>query len=56
MADKPEAIAHAAKITEQGNAVRELKTAKADKAQVDEAVKMLLKLKLEYKGKSSSQV
>merc|ERR1712136_517248 len=34
---------------EQGNAVRELKTAKADKAEIDAAVKMLLQLKLEYK-------
>jgi len=50
MADKPEAIAHGAKITEQGNVVRELKTAKAEKDEIDQAVKLLLALKIEYKG------
>ena len=49
MADKPESIAQALKITEQGNKVRELKTAKAAKDDIDAAVKMLLALKLEYK-------
>jgi len=38
-----------AKITAQGNKVRELKSAKADKAEVDAAVKILLELKAEYK-------
>jgi len=39
MADKPEAIAQAEKCAAQGNVVRDLKTQKADKAQIDEAVK-----------------
>ncbi|KAH0558106.1 bifunctional glutamate/proline--tRNA ligase isoform X1 [Cotesia glomerata] len=38
------------KILDQGNKVRELKTAKADKATVDESVKILLSLKAEYKA------
>lgn len=50
MADKPEAIAQAEKCAAQGNVVRDLKTQKADKAQIDEAVKLLLSLKAEYKG------
>ncbi|XP_057662757.1 bifunctional glutamate/proline--tRNA ligase [Diorhabda carinulata] len=37
------------KITEQGNLVRDLKAKKADKGAVDEAVKVLLDLKGEYK-------
>ncbi|XP_013147701.1 PREDICTED: bifunctional glutamate/proline--tRNA ligase [Papilio polytes] len=36
-------------ITEQGDAVRSLKASKADKAKVDEAVKVLLELKTKYK-------
>ena len=50
MADKPEAIAQAEKCAAQGNVVRDLKAQKADKAQIDEAVKILLALKAEYKG------
>ena len=50
MADKPEAIAQAEKCAAQGNVVRDLKAQKADKAQIDEAVKLLLSLKAEYKG------
>ena len=50
MADKPEAIAQAEKCAAQGNVVRELKAAKADGAEVDTAVKLLLQLKKEYKG------
>lgn len=38
------------KIVEQGNKVRELKSAKADKATIDESVKILLSLKAEYKA------
>ncbi|XP_008548308.1 bifunctional glutamate/proline--tRNA ligase [Microplitis demolitor] len=38
------------KIVEQGNKVRELKSAKADKAAIDESVKILLGLKAEYKA------
>ncbi|XP_039757717.1 bifunctional glutamate/proline--tRNA ligase isoform X3 [Pararge aegeria] len=37
-------------ITKQGDLVRSLKTAKADKAKVDEAVKTLLELKTKYKA------
>ncbi|XP_050666010.1 bifunctional glutamate/proline--tRNA ligase isoform X4 [Leptidea sinapis] len=37
-------------ITKQGDLVRSLKTAKADKAKVDEAVKSLLDLKARYKA------
>ncbi|XP_047034179.1 bifunctional glutamate/proline--tRNA ligase isoform X2 [Helicoverpa zea] len=37
-------------ITKQGDLVRSLKAAKADKAKVDEAVKALLELKTKYKG------
>lgn len=43
-------------ITKQGDKVRELKAAKADKSTVDDAVKMLLSLKQQYTqltGKSS---
>ena len=50
MADRPEAIAQAEKCAAQGNVVRDLKAQKADKAQIDEAVKLLLALKAEYKG------
>uniref|UniRef100_A0A6P7FFN4 Bifunctional glutamate/proline--tRNA ligase n=1 Tax=Diabrotica virgifera virgifera TaxID=50390 RepID=A0A6P7FFN4_DIAVI len=39
-----------AKITDQGNLVRDLKTQKADKEKVDAAVKVLLALKVEYKN------
>lgn len=39
-----------AKIVEQGNLVRELKTKKAPKADVDGAVKVLLDLKAQYKS------
>ena len=38
-----------AKVTAQGNLVRELKTAKADKAAVDAAVATLKSLKEDYK-------
>ncbi|XP_056424337.1 bifunctional glutamate/proline--tRNA ligase isoform X2 [Hyla sarda] len=37
------------KVTAQGDLVRDLKTKKADKAEVDAAVKVLLSLKAEYK-------
>lgn len=37
-------------VTQQGEAVRKLKAEKAPKDQVDEAVKLLLSLKLEYKA------
>ncbi|KPJ01475.1 Bifunctional aminoacyl-tRNA synthetase [Papilio xuthus] len=37
-------------ITQQGDLVRSLKTAKADKQKVDEAVKVLLQLKAQYKA------
>ncbi|CAB3246292.1 unnamed protein product [Arctia plantaginis] len=37
-------------ITKQGDLVRQLKAAKADKAKVDEAVKTLLELKAKYKA------
>ena len=43
------------KVTEQGLIVRELKAKKADKTQVDSAVKLLLSLKEEYKKKHSSE-
>ena len=49
MADKPEAVAKAAEITAQGEKVRVLKTAKAEKNDIDQAVKILLSLKAEYK-------
>lgn len=39
-----------AKITKQGNVVRDLKSQKAEKARVDEAVKLLLALKAEFKS------
>uniref|UniRef100_F6T8P3 Bifunctional glutamate/proline--tRNA ligase n=1 Tax=Ciona intestinalis TaxID=7719 RepID=F6T8P3_CIOIN len=39
-------------VTAQGNKVRELKTAKASKDEVDAAVKELLSLKADYKSKS----
>ena len=50
MADKPEAIALAEKCAAQGNAVRELKANKADKGEIEAAVKILLNLKAQYKG------
>ena len=37
-------------ITEQGNKVRDLKSKKADKAEIDGAVKVLLELKAKYKA------
>ncbi|XP_069464687.1 bifunctional glutamate/proline--tRNA ligase isoform X2 [Ambystoma mexicanum] len=40
------------KVTEQGDIVRRLKTEKASKEQVEEAVKLLLSLKQEFKGKT----
>lgn len=39
-----------AKIAKQGDLVRSLKTTKAEKAKVDEAVKALLDLKAKYKA------
>ena len=36
-------------INEQGGVIRELKSAKADKAEIDAAVKTLLELKAKYK-------
>merc|ERR1712131_5687 len=42
--------AQAEKCAAQGNVVRDLKAQKADKAQIDEAVKLLLSLKAEYKA------
>lgn len=39
-----------AKITKQGDIVRDLKTKKASKQEIDEAVKGLLELKAEYKA------
>jgi len=38
------------KIVAQGNIVRDLKTKKAEKAEIEEAVKILLSLKLDYKN------
>ena len=43
-----------ASVAAQGELVRKLKTEKADKAQVDEAVKKLLALKAEYKAATGS--
>uniref|UniRef100_A0A1B0GML6 proline--tRNA ligase n=1 Tax=Phlebotomus papatasi TaxID=29031 RepID=A0A1B0GML6_PHLPP len=40
------------KITEQGNKIRELKSAKAPKTEIDAAVKILLDLKAKYKAAS----
>lgn len=40
------------KIAQQGNAVRDLKSKKAEKSKVDEAVKLLLALKAEFKNVS----
>ena len=40
------------KIVAQGNKVRELKGAKADKAEIKAAVEVLLALKAEYKSLS----
>ena len=37
-----------AKITEQGNLVRDLKSKKADKGEIDAAVKVLLDLKVSF--------
>ena len=39
-----------AKVTSAGEKVRALKTAKAEKAEVDEAVKVLLALKADFKA------
>jgi len=49
MADKPESIAQAEKCAAQGLVVRNLKAKKAEKTEIDAAVKLLLQLKLEYK-------
>ncbi|KFO09961.1 Bifunctional glutamate/proline--tRNA ligase, partial [Balearica regulorum gibbericeps] len=43
------------KVAEQGEAVRKLKAEKAPKEQVDEAVKILLNLKAEYKQKTGQE-
>ncbi|XP_058116376.1 bifunctional glutamate/proline--tRNA ligase [Anopheles ziemanni] len=43
------------KITEQGNLVRDLKTKKAPKADIDGAVKTLLDLKAQYKAATGSE-
>ncbi|XP_074435400.1 bifunctional glutamate/proline--tRNA ligase isoform X3 [Larus michahellis] len=43
------------KVAEQGEAVRRLKAEKAPKEQVDEAVKILLDLKAEYKQKTGQE-
>ncbi|XP_074753343.1 bifunctional glutamate/proline--tRNA ligase isoform X3 [Athene noctua] len=40
------------KVAEQGEAVRRLKSEKASKDEIDEAVKLLLSLKADYKGKT----
>ncbi|XP_071491783.1 bifunctional glutamate/proline--tRNA ligase-like [Diadema antillarum] len=45
----PEVDAVVAKITAQGDKVRELKTRKADKGEIDAEVKILLALKADYK-------
>merc|ERR1739838_610069 len=49
MADKPEAIALAEKCAAQGNTVRDLKAKKAEKGEIEAAVKILLNLKSQYK-------
>nr|XP_054758957.1 bifunctional glutamate/proline--tRNA ligase-like isoform X2 [Lytechinus pictus] len=46
----PEVEAIVAKITAQGDQVRKLKSDKADKGDIDAAVKVLLALKADYKG------
>uniref|UniRef100_A0A8B9STE4 Bifunctional glutamate/proline--tRNA ligase n=1 Tax=Anas platyrhynchos TaxID=8839 RepID=A0A8B9STE4_ANAPL len=43
------------KVAEQGEVVRKLKSEKASKEQVDEAVKVLLNLKAEYKQKTGQE-
>ncbi|KAJ1157679.1 hypothetical protein NDU88_010383 [Pleurodeles waltl] len=43
------------KVTEQGEVVRRLKAEKASKDQVDEAIKLLLSLKLEYKTSTGQE-
>ncbi|XP_064302347.1 bifunctional glutamate/proline--tRNA ligase isoform X2 [Phalacrocorax carbo] len=43
------------KVAEQGEAVRKLKAEKAPKEQIDEAVKILLNLKAEYKQKTGQE-
>ncbi|XP_068041698.1 bifunctional glutamate/proline--tRNA ligase isoform X4 [Anomalospiza imberbis] len=43
------------KVAEQGEAVRKLKAEKASKEQIDEAVKILLNLKAEYKQKTGQE-
>ncbi|XP_030051879.1 bifunctional glutamate/proline--tRNA ligase isoform X4 [Microcaecilia unicolor] len=43
------------KVAEQGELVRKLKTEKAPKDKVDEAVKLLLSLKAEYKAKTGQE-
>ncbi|XP_049689647.1 bifunctional glutamate/proline--tRNA ligase isoform X4 [Accipiter gentilis] len=43
------------KVAEQGEVVRKLKAEKAPKEQIDEAVKMLLNLKAEYKQKTGQE-
>lgn len=61
LAVKPIAVATQAqsanlveKITKQGDLVRDLKTKKADKSQVDVEVKILLALKAEYKAQTGN--
>lgn len=44
-----------AKVTEQGNAVRELKSSGAPKSDIDAAVKILLDLKLQYKELTAAE-
>lgn len=51
MADTPEAQALLAKASQAGEKVRELKTAKADKAEIDAALKVLLAAKKEVGGR-----
>uniref|UniRef100_A0A8C0AN76 Bifunctional glutamate/proline--tRNA ligase n=1 Tax=Buteo japonicus TaxID=224669 RepID=A0A8C0AN76_9AVES len=43
------------KVAEQGDVVRKLKSEKASKEQIDEAVKILLNLKAEYKQKTGQE-
>ena len=43
------------KIKAQGDAVRKLKTAKADKAEIDGAVKLLLQLKADFKAATGNE-
>ena len=52
----PEAAALLEAVAAQGNQVRELKSSKADKALVDEAVKQLLALKVGFTTVNQSKV